>query len=356
MSGKDRRFVAMRIFLRQDPTIVRIATSLIRRGVSVSCPNLSTDSPGTSGDVFESPGHAGGFLGLTTMIHLVEGLVKELWSAAYVEGTDGSLPGWTPETLDLHVGMPGFAHLLAEEPGWLEIRPDSLFVPAFNSILAPEEKRKRKDRERKREERCKTSKDNPQTSEDRLGQDPDGPPLNQNPNQNLDLEFTPPPEAPAEPPPPQGGTSSKRPKVRRTRRWSDRFAGCEVPTALDTADFRGAWSEWLEYRAERKLASWTASTVRKSLADLADAGHDEAIEAIGRSIASGWLGLFPRPQTNGQALGGGPRPAGMSDEQFAAEMSRSLVNDPDRKAGQEPGWTNVDIAELRGRSLPGGRS
>ena len=75
----------------------------------------------------------------------------------------------------------------------------------------------------------------------------------------------------------------------------------ELPTVLDTEQFRATWDEWTRYRAETRK-KLTPMTIKRQLKTLEGFGHDSAITSIQTSITNGWTGLFPpRPETgNGQ--------------------------------------------------------
>lgn len=66
-----------------------------------------------------------------------------------------------------------------------------------------------------------------------------------------------------------------------------------LPGVLDTPDFRQAWIDWFAYRQEAKLKAWKPATVKAKLAELVALGPNRATEAIRRSIANGWQGIFP---------------------------------------------------------------
>lgn len=73
----------------------------------------------------------------------------------------------------------------------------------------------------------------------------------------------------------------------------------DLPAALDTPDFRAAWTEWLAYRREAKFQLWRDRTVKAKLGELAEIGSERAIAAIRKSIANGWKGIFPDSPTRG---------------------------------------------------------
>ncbi len=66
----------------------------------------------------------------------------------------------------------------------------------------------------------------------------------------------------------------------------------EVPSSLDTPEFRKSWVEWCGYRAKkRNRVSETAAG--RQLTKLARAGPAAAVWAIEQSIANDYQGLFP---------------------------------------------------------------
>ena len=81
-------------------------------------------------------------------------------------------------------------------------------------------------------------------------------------------------------------------------------------TALPFGEkFATAWDDWIAYRREARHKRWSARTVKTQLGRLGKLTESDAIEAINRSIANGWQGLFPpekadnnsRPTRNGEA-------------------------------------------------------
>lgn len=66
-----------------------------------------------------------------------------------------------------------------------------------------------------------------------------------------------------------------------------------LPDALNVPAFRAAWSDWFDYRRERNLGAWKPRTIEAKLAELEPLGPAVATEAIRRSIANGWQGIFP---------------------------------------------------------------
>lgn len=70
-----------------------------------------------------------------------------------------------------------------------------------------------------------------------------------------------------------------------------------LPQELDTPAFAEAWKTWLVDRAERRLPRYTARAQELQLRRLAEMGSDPAVAAIEWSIAQGYKGIFPPPQS-----------------------------------------------------------
>lgn len=63
-----------------------------------------------------------------------------------------------------------------------------------------------------------------------------------------------------------------------------------------------AWSEWVEYRKEKKK-KLTPSTIKKQIQFLGGRGDPEIIEIINQSIRNGWEGLFDLKHFNNKSNG-----------------------------------------------------
>ena len=68
----------------------------------------------------------------------------------------------------------------------------------------------------------------------------------------------------------------------------------DLPTNLDTPEFRAAWETWLAYRKERRLATYKPIGLKRQLTALAAFGPQSAIAAIEQSMAQNYQGLFPK--------------------------------------------------------------
>lgn len=77
----------------------------------------------------------------------------------------------------------------------------------------------------------------------------------------------------------------------------------DLPSNLDTPEFRQAWELWLAYRKERRLAAYKPIGLTRQLNALAAFGPASAIAAIEQSIQQNYQGLFPKP-VKGQRTGG----------------------------------------------------
>ena len=78
-----------------------------------------------------------------------------------------------------------------------------------------------------------------------------------------------------------------------------------TPTALDTPEFFAAWQEYEQYRQESNLRSLKPRSVQTQWKRMASWGSDVAIEAIRRTIANGWQGIFPPLDKGGRKTSGG---------------------------------------------------
>ena len=67
----------------------------------------------------------------------------------------------------------------------------------------------------------------------------------------------------------------------------------EIPSNLQTTQFRQAWSEFLDYRKAGKFKPLQPASIAAQLKQLSEMGHDIAVEAIATSIRNGWQGIFP---------------------------------------------------------------
>jgi hypothetical protein len=101
-------------------------------------------------------------------------------------------------------------------------------------------------------------------------------------------------------------TNKKEKKEKKEKKVKTEKKVAPLPAALDTPDFRKAWTGYLDYRKEKRLPRLTERSQEAKLNEMAVWGSDRAMRAIERSIANGWQGIFEdrhsRPQRAPAAL------------------------------------------------------
>ena len=83
----------------------------------------------------------------------------------------------------------------------------------------------------------------------------------------------------------------------KTQKKSQHAAPVVFPFELDTEEFKGAWEEYMTYRRQSKFKTLKSASIHAKFAEMAEWGHDQAIEALKASISNGWQGIF---QPNGK--------------------------------------------------------
>lgn len=74
--------------------------------------------------------------------------------------------------------------------------------------------------------------------------------------------------------------------------------GVQIP--FSEQEFIDKWQEWLQYRKERRLATYTPTGLKSTFTNLKKISNNNAktaIEVIEQSLANGWQGLFELKQT-----------------------------------------------------------
>lgn len=66
----------------------------------------------------------------------------------------------------------------------------------------------------------------------------------------------------------------------------------DLPTNLQTDEFREAWEMWAQHRREKKC-SLTPTSAKMQLKKFSQFGPEIAIQAIEQAIEKGWQGCFP---------------------------------------------------------------
>ena len=183
----------------------------------------------------------------------VLGALCRTWSLVDQFAVDGVLDGYTAETLDDSVGMPGWSSEL-ERVGWIEARPDCLVIPEFERYFAESAKTRAKDRRRKRQAR-RPQVDRPTCVRDR--------------------------------------TDKKRTREEKRREKKETPLVPQIEEAFDyeqlnTPEFREAWRSWLAYRGRQ----YKPLGQKAQIGRLAKLGAARAIAAIDYSMAQGWCGIY----------------------------------------------------------------
>ena len=208
----------------------------------------------------------------------VVGRLVKLWGWANHNTSDGHLRKMTPELLDRHVSHQGFASALMDV-GWLVQSGEGVTIPNWqkhngSGAKARAESAARQAASRSRHGRVTKSCDRSVT------------PVTDSCDKSVTREEKRREEKKREEPKPKTGAAP--PLV--------------LPAVLDTPEFRAAW---LDYEANRKEAGHAKLTTRGREAkfkDLADWGHDVAVQSIRESIANGWQGIFkPKGNANGRS-------------------------------------------------------
>lgn len=122
-------WIKMRMALSRCPQVVRIACGPISAGLPDDCP-------------------------FAVRKHIVVGALHATWSLADEHSEDGNLPGYVPEALDHHVGIPGWSETL-EAVGWLVVTPEGLSIPDFEQHNGASARRRAQEAARKRRERTR---------------------------------------------------------------------------------------------------------------------------------------------------------------------------------------------------------
>jgi len=90
-----------------------------------------------------------------------------------------------------------------------------------------------------------------------------------------------------------------------------------LPSALASPEFEQAWKDWVAYRKEAKLKPWKPVTIKAALKELEPLGPEAAADAIRRSIAKGWAGIFPE--------NGNGKPVAQKEPEFVPRSHRPYI-------------------------------
>jgi len=185
----------------------------------------------------------------------IMGALYRTWCLIDRFADDGILHGYTAETLDAEVDIPGWSENL-QQVGWLVIEPQHLVIPEFESHFGCSAKRRMQDAKRKRVARqsCPQSVRTP---------------------------------------------ADKKRTTEQKRTEEDKKKETPLPPSLQTDEFRAAWIDWQRHRAEIKKRL-TPTQMTKQLKTFQEWGEVRSIAAINHTIEKGWQGIR-EPDSNGHA-------------------------------------------------------
>jgi len=280
-------WIKIRTNLEVDPKVVRISSGLVRK-LSGSCPDH------------------------VLVMSATVGAIMRVWSMADQFATDGVLKGMTCETLDLYVGIPGFAIEMVGV-GWLVDMGDSLQLPNYQEHNGTTAKTRAIDQARKKSVRKSVRKVSG-FCPDSVRVDPDETRTreeeskNKNSNPNGLLPLTP---------------------TKKSAKF-DPVADIEAPFA--SKEWAEAWAKWCAHRTELRKPL-TRQATESQLAELARMGEERALAAIHHSLRGGWQGIFePKAEKpEGFGAGYGVRP---SATERAAQTAERLINGKSAIANQ----------------------
>ena len=83
----------------------------------------------------------------------------------------------------------------------------------------------------------------------------------------------------------------------------------EFPSELDTSEFRKQWELYEAYRTENRFKRLKPSSVITKLNEMAEWGHETAMDAVRQTIGNGWQGIFaPKSISSKPRAEGAPQP------------------------------------------------
>ena len=261
MAGGD--WIKMRTDLYRDPKVIVIAEMLMAkdsdlgRYVSQNCQRDMTVTRNVTRNV-------------------TVGALVSVWGVTRHrgkrDGDDLVMPGVTLDVIDDISDVPGFGRAM-ERVGWA-VQTDKgvkfpRFFSEFNTDPSLDAKSSNAERQRRYREKRNALRNVTVTSQSNAR-------IEKNREENI---------------------GSKEPKGDKAKSESQKLP--PIPPELDTPEFRTAWSEWLEYRKQRRKPISQAAA-KKQFAQLLEWGIAKSVEAIDKSIASDWTGLFEPEQRNGR--------------------------------------------------------
>lgn len=242
----------------------------------------------------------------------VLGKLFRVWVWADQQSRDGHAPSVTKTVLDRVAHVTGFADALIA-CGWLANSERGLEFPNFEYHNGQTAKARALAAKRKQNERGKCHDDVTVASRS-ASRSPRDKNVTREEKRREEEEYPPNPPAggtvePATPgPEPPSKTLATVPEESH-----------QMPPELDNDAFRGAWSDWIANRREKRIKPYTERGEKAQWKALAKFGSAVAIEAIENSIRNGWQGLFPEKVQ--RSTGGYQTPIERQNEQ----TKRSLL-------------------------------
>lgn len=220
----------------------------------------------------------------------VIGGLHAVWSIFDAHSLDGTLDGYTTETLDALIGWPGFSAAMAAVE-WLKVSEDSLEVPRFDEHNGANAKRRAEDAVRKRLARASAS--GPQEVREMSAKKPDIARTESGPEKRREEKNS----------SPSGEESGARERAPRASKKAPEsfvitdemraWANVETPNvdlSLETAkfcdhtftsaktDWAGTWRNWMRKAQEHARRPAYGAPINKQT----------AVEARNRAVAELW--------------------------------------------------------------------
>lgn len=230
----------------------------------------------------------------------VVGKLLRVWAWFDSQTTDGNARSVTVAWLDRYLGAPGFAQAMVDQ-NWLIVYDGGLQIPDFDKFISQSAKKRSLTAKRVASHKARRKR------EGNAGSVTTALPTEQNRREDIDNT----------PPTPQGVTGLERPPVadasqdeppgepldptgRTDWRQPNRPGPSTVPEmvpipdALDTPEFRHAWSLWLASYREHHGRYPPQTSLQMTLVDLALAGVKDATERTLYTAKKGYKGIVDR--------------------------------------------------------------
>ena len=178
------------------------------------------------------------------------GAMYRFWTIVDMHCDDGILSGYSESDIDYEVGIPGWAEAM-QSVGWLSVSPEGLSVPGFEKWFSRSAKRRRMNACYQADSRARRQ---------------------HSVSTDADKMLT---------------TVQKRTVQKKNKKTP---LPPSVPGPLNTPEFCQAWSDWQDFRRQKKKPL-TSISMQKQLAQFVEWGVPRAIAAIEYTIRKDWQGL-----------------------------------------------------------------